>query len=69
MLGAGSVRSHAVAVAVDVHRRNAKLVLSTVLKLEGGGAGLYSRPEVRLKGNRLPAVRSDVSSNKGRSVK
>jgi hypothetical protein len=54
--------------AVSDQERNAKLVVVTVLRVDATSAGIYSRPDVRLKGKRRPPIRSKVSSPDGRTV-
>jgi hypothetical protein len=51
-----------------IQERNAKLVVVAVVLADASDAGIYSRPDVRLKGKRRPPVRSDMSSNDHRTV-
>jgi hypothetical protein len=57
-----------VAVSFEVHHRNAKLIFGAVLRFDGRSAGLYSRPEMRVRALRRPAVTADLSSNDYRTV-
>ena len=53
---------------LDHQERIAKLVVVAVVRADATDAGIYSRPDVRLKGKRQSPVRSDVSSNYNRIV-
>jgi hypothetical protein len=67
--GAAEVAAfEAVAVAFEEHHRNAKLVLGAVLRLDGRSAGIYTRPEMRVRAMRRPAVTARLSSNDDRTV-
>jgi len=67
-LGPGPVAAHAIAVAVDVHRGNANLIFSTILRVSAGDAGIYSRSDVRRREPRRAPVDSNVSSDEDRNV-
>ena len=62
------MRAHPVALAVDVHARNAKLILEVTLHSEALSSGIYSRPELRSRRRPLPPVASEVSSSDDRTV-
>ena len=68
LVGPGPVRPHAVALAVDVQQRNAKLIFEVTLRLDAGSAGIYSRQEVRRRALRRPPVDPNVSTDDDRTV-